>query len=221
MTTAIDHRDVAGHNPPRYTARQRRALPGGGYDSMVAVLRWLLPALALILLAVIIVWPLTSAQEFSFLLAKDKVALSPDRLRIDNAVYRGETADGKAFEIRAADAVQRSSSVPVVELTRLSAYLADTSGPASVTAPSGRYEMENDLLVVDGPVRVDSAAGYTLDAGKISVDLANRTVASAVPVTGTLPIGRFSGDSMHADIGGRVVTIDGRVRLHIQPAAGK
>jgi lipopolysaccharide export system protein LptC len=221
MAAAVDHRSVAGHNPPCYTARQSRALPGGRYDAVVAVLRWLLPALALVLLAVIIIWPLSSAQEFSFLLAKDKVALSPDRLRIDNAIYRGETSDGKAFEIRAADAVQHSSSVPVVQLTRLSAYLADPSGPASVTAPTGRYEMDNDLLIVDGPVRVDSAAGYTLDAGKVIVSLVKRTVATDMPVTGTLPIGKFSGDSLHADISGRVVTIDGHVRLHIQPVAGK
>jgi lipopolysaccharide export system protein LptC len=214
MTTAVD---------PllRYTARQQRALPGGGYDRMVTMLRWLLPALALILLGLITIWPLTSAQEFSFLVAKDKVALSPDRMRIDNAVYRGETKAGKPFEIRAADAVQHSSSVPVVQLTRLSAFLADTDGPASVTAPTGRYEMDNDLLVVNGPVRVDSAAGYTLDAGEITVSLLDSTVKTNKPVTGTLPIGTFSGDSMHADINGHIVTIDGHVRLHIQPATGK
>jgi lipopolysaccharide export system protein LptC len=81
--------------------------------------------------------------------------------------------------------------------------------------------MDNDLLIVNGPVRVDSAAGYTLDAGEVTVSLIKRTVATDMPVTGTLPIGNFSGDSLHADIGGRVVKIDGHVRLHIQPAKGK
>ena len=204
-----------------YTARQRRALPGGSHDRMVAVLRWMLPALALALLAAIIIWPLTHTQEFSFLLAKDKVALSPDRMRIDNAVYRGETADGKPFEIRAAGAVQRTSAVPVVELTRLSAYLGQSAGPVRVSAPSGSYDMHKDLLTVHGPVRVDSAAGYTMATGDIAVSLIDRTVDTVTPVSGTLPLGSFSSDRLSADVGGRVVTLDGRARLHIVPRAGK
>ena len=45
-------------------------------------------------LAAIIIWPLTKVSEFSFLLAKDKVGMAAERLRIDNAVYRGETERG-------------------------------------------------------------------------------------------------------------------------------
>jgi lipopolysaccharide export system protein LptC len=203
-----------------WTARQRRALPGGWRDAMVATLRWLLPLLALAILAAIVVWPMAHSQEFSFVLAKDKVALSPDRLRIDNAVYRGETADGRPFEIRAGDAVQRSSAEPVVELTRLAALLDEPQGPATVTAPSGRYEMDRDLLLVRGPVEVKSATGYSLDTGDVAVDLNARTAATDRPVSGRLPIGTFSAESLRADVGGRVVVLEGRARLHIVPAKG-
>ena len=64
-----------------FTARQRAALPGSGYDRLVAVLKLALPLAAATLLGVIIIWPLTSVREFSFLLAKDKVGVSNDRLR--------------------------------------------------------------------------------------------------------------------------------------------
>lgn len=206
---------------PVYTARQMAALPGGRHDHVVATLRWLLPAMAFALLAVIVIWPLSSGQEFSFLLAKDKVAMSPDRLRIDKALYRGQTADRQRFEIRAAGAVQRSSAVPIVELMKLSAYLAQTQGPATVFAPSGRYDLDKNLLEVAGPVTVRSAAGYTLNSGTIHLSLTDRTIASDQPVSGTLPIGKFSGDRLRADVSGRVVVISGHVRLHITPAKGK
>ena len=168
----------------------------------------------------IVVWPITHRQEFSFVLAKDKVAMSPDRLRIDNAVYRGETADGKPFVIRAGDAVQKSSAVPIVRLTRLSAQLQEAEGPATVTAPSGRYEMDKDLLLVTGPVQVQSATGYSMATGDVRVSLIDRTVDSVTPVTGTLPIGTFAAERMHADVGGRTVVLEGRARLHIVPARG-
>ena len=210
MTAAVIERTA-------YTPRQLRALPGGDYDRLVTVLRWLLPALALALLALLVLLPLTSGREFSFLLAKDKVAMSPDRLRIDNALYRGETADGEPFEIRAADAVQRTSAVPVVELRKLSASLGTRDGPVRVSAPSGAYFMDKDLLVVKGPVQGASPTGYIIDNGDVRVSLLDRTIASDGNIRGLLPLGSFSADSLRADIGGRKVILAGQVRMHITP----
>lgn len=200
-----------------YSERQLRALPGGAQDRLVALLRWLLPALALALLALLFILPLSSDREFSFLLAKDKVAMSPDRLRIDNALYRGETADGEAFEIRAVDAVQRTSAVPVVELRKLSALLNTHDGPVRVAAPTGAYDMDKDLLRVRGPVVVTSPTGYVVDNGDVRVSLIDQTVASDGNIHGLLPLGQFSADSLRADIGGRVVNLNGHVRMRITP----
>ncbi len=204
-----------------FTARQRAALPGSGYDRLVALLKLLLPLAAAALLGVIVIWPLTSAREFSFLLAKDKVAMSHDRLRIDNAVYRGETSKGQPFVIRAQGAVQRSSAVPVVELRRLSADLMLDSGPATVTAPSGRYDMSRDRLDIAGPVRVDSRAGYTVDGASVTVSLIDRTVASTAPVHGTMPLGSFRADAFRSEVDGRVLVLTGRVHLHIVQHSAK
>jgi len=204
-----------------FTRRQRAALPGSAYDRYVAVARVVLPGAAVVLLAVIVIWPLTANREFSFLLAKDKVAVSKERLRIDNAVYRGETAKRQPFVIRARGAVQRSSAVPVVELTQLNADVRLDSGPATVTAPTGRYDMSKDRLDIAGPVRVDSAAGYTLDGADVRVSLIDRTVQSLQPVAGTIPLGVYRADGLQADIGGRDLILTGRVHLRITPASRK
>jgi lipopolysaccharide export system protein LptC len=206
-------------NDAAIAMRARAALPGGGWDRFVALVKIALPAAAFALLATIIVWPLTSAREFSFLLAKDKVAMSKERLRTDTAMYRGQTANGQPFEIRAGSAVQRSSAVPVIELSRLSADVTLADGPARVVAPSGRYEIDHDMLVIAGPVRLDSAAGYTLNGADVRVSLLDRTVVSDSPVTGTVPLGSFSGNSLRADIGGKRVRLGGGTHLHITPAS--
>lgn len=204
-----------------FTARQRAALPGSGYDRLVAVLKRALPIAAVVLLGVIVIWPLTSAREFSFLLAKDKVAMSRDRLRVDNAVYRGETSKGQPFVIRAQGAVQHSSAVPIVEMRQLSADLKLDSGPATVTAPSGRYDMNHDRLDIVGPVRVDSRAGYTVDGDTVTVSLIEQTVVSAAPVHGTMPLGSFRANAFRSDISGRVLVLTGRVHLHIVQGSAK
>ncbi len=203
------------------TPRQRRALPGSVHDKRMTLLKWLLPTLAGLLLAAIIIVPLSSVQEFSFLLAKDKVAAATERLRVDRAVYRGETARGEPFIIKAAGAVQKSSAVPEVELQKLSAELDSAEGPAVVTAPAGRYFIETDILRVMGPVKLTSEAGYTVDTGSIDVDLNARTVKSEQAVSGTLPIGNFSADRISADVQGRVVVLEGSAHLRIKARAGR
>ena len=201
------------------SARARRALPGAGWDRFVRVVKIALPAAALALLATIVTWPLTSAQEFSFLLAKDKVAMSKERLRTDTAVYRGETAAGDPFVITAAGAVQRSSAVPVIELAALTADVRLSDGPAQVTAPGGRYEIDHDLLVVRGPVQMKSGNGYSLNGDEVRVSLVDRTVATDRPVAGTVPLGVFRAHSMHGDIDGKRIMLGGGTHLHITPAS--
>lgn len=202
-------------------ARQRAgaALPGSGWDRIVAIAKVALPVAAAALLVTIIVGPLTSAREFSFLLAKDKVAMSKERLRTDTAVYRGETAAGDPFTIHAAGAVQRSSAVPVIELMALTAEVKLAGGPAEVTAPGGRYEIDHDLLVVRGPVRMHSANGYSLNGDEIRVSLLDHTVVTDRPVAGTIPLGTFRAQSMRGDIDGKRVRLDGGTHLHITPAS--
>ena len=160
-------------------------------------------------------WPLTSAREFSFLLSKDKVAMAGDRLRLDNAVYRGQTGKGQPFTIRAGGAVQHSSSVPIVELRSLDAVLQMDDGPTRVTARSGRYDMDKDRLDIAGPVKVNGEAGYSLDSQGVVVSLIDRTVRTDQPVTGKLPIGTFRSDRLSGDLAGRTMVLAGRAHLHI------
>lgn len=203
------------------TRRQRAALPGSRHDRIVGVLKIALPAAAVAVLATIVIWPLAKAQEFSFLLAKENVAAADERLRLDNAVYRGETSRGEAFVISAGGAVQRSSAVPVVELSKLRAKLEMADGPATVIAPSGRYFLETDKLQISGPVTLDSAAGYSLDSATVDIDLNTRAVSTEAPVTGKLPIGTFRAGRLHADIQGRKMVLEGGVHLRIYGRAGR
>lgn len=203
------------------TRRQRAALPGSPRDTVFGILKWLLPAAALLVLAVIVIWPLTKAQEFSFLLAKDKVGMAAERLRLDTAVYRGETARGEAFVISAGSAVQRSSAVPIVELKSLTAKLAMADGPASVVAPAGRYFMETEKLQITGPVTMKSANGYSLDSQTVDIDLNTREVRTDAPVSGTLSIGAFRAGRLRADIPGRKMILDRGVHLRIYGRAGR
>jgi lipopolysaccharide export system protein LptC len=205
----------------RASARQRAALPGSRHEWVMGQLKWLLPTLAGALALAILVWPLLGVQEFSFLLAKDQVAIAPERLRVARAEYRGTTASGEAFAIQAGSAVQRSSAEAVVELSALSASIDDRDGPSRVEAPKGRYFIDEDRLEVSGPVRLRSDGGYRINADTVQIDLKRRRLTSDAPVSGRTPIGNFSADSLSGDLAGKRMSLAGNVHVRITQQRGR
>ena len=129
-------------------ARRRSMLPGGPRDAFIAAAKWGFPVASTLLFAILVVLPLSATPEFSFLLSKDNAARAGERMRMQEATYRGETDRGEAFEIIAESGVQKTSTVPVVVLNGLSARLDQETGPATVTAPSGEFFLEQNLSLI-------------------------------------------------------------------------
>jgi lipopolysaccharide export system protein LptC len=203
------------------TARQRWAAPGSRHDWMIRFSRIILPSGVGVLAAILILAPLSARGDISFVLAKDSVALAKERMRLTAATYRGEDGKGQPFVLRAGSAVQTSSLDPVVRLGDLSASIALTDGPAMLKADAGRYNMDRETLMVDGPISFTAADGFRLDTSDVAVGLKTRKLASGGPVSGRLPIGTFSANQINADLTSRTVVLEGRVRLHITQRGGK
>ncbi len=202
-------------------ARRERMLPGNPRDTLISLAKWALPAASGLLLVVLVTLPVLSNQEFSFLLSKDNAEQSEVRMRIQEATYRGETNQGEPFEITAESGLQQTSMVPVVTLAGLSAAIRRADGPTTVTAPGGQYFLDENRLVVEGPVVVKSASGFSLDGNAIEVDLNQHSVVSHKPVSGTIPMGNFRADQFSANLENRSFTMQGGVRLRLQPGKSR
>ena len=201
--------------------RQLWAAPGGRHDRVVGVAAWLLPVLIGVLAAFLVMAPLTSGGDISFVLDKNKVEVAKERLKIQAAEYRGQDSRGRPFTLDAGSAVQRSSAEPIVELSRLAAGIQLEDGPARIDANSGRYDMDSQQVAVPGPIRVRAAGGYVLDTSDATVDLKSRQLHSDGNVSGTVPQGTFRADRLRADLEARTVTLDGNARLRIKPRGAK
>ncbi len=94
------------------SARQHFAAPGGAHDRLIRRLATLLPAAIGLIAALMILTPLTPRGEVSFLLDRNKVAVAEDRLKVENAMYRGEDNEGRPFSIIAGrgDPAERAAS---------------------------------------------------------------------------------------------------------------
>ncbi|WP_213982260.1 LPS export ABC transporter periplasmic protein LptC [Sphingomonas sp. dw_22] len=199
------------------TQRRSWAHPGSSHDRVVRLSLIFLPLGIGVLTAFLVTAPLFMGGDVSFVLDKNKVAMAEERLRIDAADYRGEDAKGQPFQLHAGEAIQKSSAEPVVQLRDLSAQIKLPDGPASLTADRGHYNMDTEQVAVDGPLRFQTADGYTLNTRDSTVDLKTRRMESGGAVTGNTPSGTFSGDKLTADLEQRIVHLDGNARLRIVP----
>jgi lipopolysaccharide export system protein LptC len=195
--------------------KQGWASPGGLHDTVVGLLKIVLPALIGLLMAYLATAPLTRTQDISFILDKNKVDVARERMRVQSAEYRGRDDRGRPFRIAAQSAIQASSRDPVVEIRGMEAQILVDEGPAALHANRGRYNLENERVAVVGPIVFTAPDAYRLETKDVTVDLNRRLLHGEAGVAGTMPLGRFSADRLTADLSDRRVLLDGRARLHI------
>ena len=201
--------------------RQHWAAPGGRHDKVVKYLQIILPASVGVLLAFLAMAPLQTSNELSFLLSRDNVEIATERLRVESARYSGSDGAGRPFELNAAYALQRSSATPIVELEDLSAQLELDDGLAFIVANNGLYNLEDEVVTIDGPLEFRAADGYRLRTSNVLVELEDREMRSAGEVDGQIPLGAFSAENMRVDLPSRTVFLEGDARLRIVQGEGR
>ncbi len=197
--------------------RQDFAAPGGSHDKLVGFLARVLPMGVGVLAALMIITPLSPRGEVSFLLDRTKVAVIDERLSVDNAMYRGRDDLGRPFSLTAGEAVQRSSVEGKVRMQDLMAQMLLEDGPARLTADGGVYDINEEIVDIQGIVRVRTADGYAMTASGVAFDLESRTMSGDDGVSGSVPAGTFSAQAMRADVDARRFTLDGNARLTMVP----
>lgn len=203
------------------TMRRMWATTGSSHDRVVRILRFGLPLVIGVVAAVLVFSPFTQRSEISFLLAKDKVDMASERMKVTRAEYRGQDSKGQPFALLAGSAVQKSSAEPIVRMSQLSGAIRLKDGPATIAATEGQYNMDTEKVDVPGTVKVRSADGYRIDASNVAIDLKSRSLTGSGGVNGALNIGQFSANQLTADLDTRIVRLSGNAKLRINQGALK
>ena len=203
----------------RRVSKQRWAEPGSWHDWLVKWTKVVLPMAVGVLIAVLALAPLGKKSDVSFILDKKKVANAPERMRVEQARYIGTDDKGQQFTMIANRAIQPSSDVPIVDISGMSARLNLAQGPLLIGANTGRYNLDTQKVMIDGPVKVAGGDGYRLATRDVTVDLKQRQLASAGPVAGAMRLGQFQAGQLHANLGDRTVVLDHGARLKIVQGA--
>ncbi|MGI8704394.1 MAG: LPS export ABC transporter periplasmic protein LptC [Sphingomicrobium sp.] len=199
--------------------KQQWAVPGSRHDRLIRIAKVALPASVGVLIAFLALVPLEDRGDVSFILDKNKVENAPERMRVDIARYVGEDNLGRPFMIVARSAVQRSSELPIVDISGMLARLWLPQGPVTIVADLARYNLDEQKVRVVGPIRVTGPDGYRLNTSDVTVDLKQRSVVGSGEVRGEMRLGQFSAGRLRADLGERTVILDQGARLKIVQSA--
>ena len=195
------------------------AEPGSRHDMVVKATKFGLPIVIGGLVVLLAIAPFDKRGDVSFILDKNKVDEARERMRVEKARYVGEDNKGQKFVIVADRAVQPTSNVPIVAIEGMRAQLNLGKGPLSIAALRGRYNLEQERVVIDGPVSVAGPGGYRLATRDVTVDLDKRSLASSGPVSGSMELGEFHAGRIRADLDQRTVSLEDGVRLKIYQGA--
>ena len=199
--------------------KQRWAIPGSSHDRLVRFAKIALPSAVGVVIAFLAMAPLDKSGDVSFILDKNQVENAPERMRVEQARYVGEDNRGQKFQIVANRALQRSSEQPVVDIWGMLAKFGLAQGPVTVAANQGRYNIDEQKVAVQGPVRVAGPEGEQLLTRDVTVDLKQNTMTSQGRVTGRMKLGQFEAGRLRANLGDRTVVLDGGTRLKIVQGA--
>ncbi len=191
------------------------------YSRFVRLMKLLLPSLAAILLALVVIWPRLRVDESRFRVGfADIGAKEVEKLSMVNARFFGIDQQGHPFTVTSVRAEEEDKDTNIVDLEAPKADFASRDGSGVfVTAERGYYRQKEQLLDLQGDVSLYHEKGYELHTEQAHVDLAANTAHGEVAVHGQGPQGRLEGEGFELRDKGSDVIVTGKSTLTLRGAS--
>ncbi len=218
--------------PP--TARRGAATDAGGlrpapprqagfadrYSIFVGWMKWLLPAAAIGLVGLVMMWPqlerVGEQAERSLMasLAPEDVA----NIQLVNPRYMGTDDKNRPYMLTADVARQTNPEADLVTLEAPKADITLEDGTwLALTARNGAYFQKSEELNLNGTVTIFHDQGYSFETDEARVDLQAGTAEGDMPVIAHGPLGTLESQGFRVLERGQTVIFKGEARLVMYP----
>jgi lipopolysaccharide export system protein LptC len=198
------------------SGRASRFAAAARHSRFVRRLRWLLPSLAIGVVAVFA--GISTVGSWVQKVSIDMPMIEGTTLVMNNPRLTGFDSNRRPYELTAARARQDIRTPRQVSLDKVDARLElAANGWVRLTADRGFYDNETDRVRVEQNVHVTSSLGYEMLLEEAHVDIRSDTLVSDRPVEVRNGPNRIFGNRMRATERGMVVVFDDRVRVVFHP----
>jgi len=199
-----------------------------GYSRFVSMMKFLLPAVAVIVIALVVLWPHLGADDLKFRLgfAAVKLGISEEPSMV-NPRYIGADKENQPYSVTA-DLARRITGgnflkgAEAVELEMPKADIMMKDGTWVVlTAKTGVFARGNQTLGLKGAVNLFHDSGYEFRTEVAEIDLAAGAAEGTAPIEGQGPFGNLKAEGFKLINRGKIIYFTGKSKLVLFPGAGK
>lgn len=201
-------------------SRARQAMSAGAlarHRFLVQFAKWLLPAAALSLLGLMVLWPELDRSEDRGRLAFRRVTqASPETARVINPRYQGLDEAGRPFNVTASVAAQRATGALVdLEQPRADLLMGENAW-VLLEAEKGVHDRETNSIDLEGNVTLWHDNGTTMRTESAAIDMKGGNAHGEKPVAAQGPFGTLTSEGFDLLDRGRVVVFTGKARAVLE-----
>lgn len=202
-------RDV---RPPRLSTRST-------YSLFVSLMKIVLPALAVAIILLVLVWPRIMPEDPRFRIGlSDLDPEAAGNLSMVNPRFQGRDSQDQPFSIVAEKATQPKSGTNRIDLAKPKADITLDEGTwIALTADNGIYSRTGKTLDLSGHVSLFHDQGFEMRTARARIDLEQGRASGDAPVTGQGPAGHLEAEGFRVRDRGQTIVFTGSSRLTIYP----
>ena len=138
-------------------------------------------------------------------------------VRLLNPKFRSRDDTGRAFVLSAEEAVRDVRNFQLIHLRSPTLELQSQADrpPMKVTAQSGVYMENTQVMTLTGAVHLDDPAGWVFDTEKAVIDTRRDIISGDKPVRGVGPTQRIFADSYAIYNRGERILFQGKTRTQL------
>jgi lipopolysaccharide export system protein LptC len=222
MAAGMDNRPAEGRSH-----RAAEFAPRAGGDVLttltrrrryVQFMKFVLPLLAVVVVALVLVWPQIGKRVHFLPLNFTDVDSSSAALVMRNPRYRGVDANNQPYIVTADRAIQDPQDDQLVTMDNVHADLTmNDGGWWSLTGDTGYYDGRKRLLDLYGNIAVFSDKGYEMHGLSAEINLDSKVLSSDEKVWGHSGLGTIQANGLRVYDKGRVVHFINGVNTRIFP----
>jgi lipopolysaccharide export system protein LptC len=191
-----------------------------GYARLVRVLRYALPAVAALMVALVVAWPQLiggGAGLIAPVLESDQLE-GADGMRMSNPRYVGRTSDAEPIGVSAVSAYVDPAQPDRIHLQQVAAEIARAGQrDLQLLAGAGIYDRAAEDVDLSGGVELTTSDGYRFETPSVFLNLQRGQGIGSEPIAGAGPSGTIAAERFEFEDGGERLRFMGRVRVTLHP----
>lgn len=191
------------------------------YSRFVQLTKLMLATVALVLIAMVIIWPQLRSRDGGL-----PLGIAPsgredaESLHMVNPRYTGLDENSLPYEVTADLASQETAKSELITLDNPKADMTMKDGSwVALSATSGLYGQTSQKLDLNGDVNLFHDSGYEFTSTSATIDLSTGAGQGEEPTYGHGPAGEIEGEGFRFTDKGKTIVFTGKSHLTLYPAA--